>query len=314
MTAVLEVPATLDAAAFDLLVERASAGGERLLFDARRVRFADPYGMIGLLAIAEHLGREGHPAPVLQLPDSPDVTGYLARMGFVSAAEKVFDVHNLPRGRRPDGASVLLPITVVDSHHAVHEVVERVGAEKIQTILTDQLHFGRGDAVKFSMLLSEVAQNITEHADSPGWIAVQTYDWSRRPVGRRVAVIAVMDLGIGFRRSLERDQAPRFGDRWGDATALEQAFIHAVTRFRDPGRGQGLKNIRKNVGVWGGKVSIRSGTARISDVPEWDGGKPMETGLPDFPGAQIQIVLPARMPAAASAAPDPQATLRARPG
>jgi predicted nucleic acid-binding protein len=106
--------------------------------------------------------------------------------------------------------------------------------------------------------------------------------------------IAVMDLGIGFRGSLAREHAARYGDRWNDATALEAAFIHHVTRFRDPGRGQGLRQIRRSVSRWDGKVSIRSGTARIAAVPEWDDAAPLQIGLAPFPGAQIQILLPAR--------------------
>jgi hypothetical protein len=40
---------------------------------------------------------------------------------------------------------------------------------------------------------------------------------------------------------------------------------------------------------------MRSGTARIADVPEWDDTPPLEENLPFFPGAQIHIVLPARV-------------------
>jgi hypothetical protein len=128
-----------------------------------------------------------------------------------------------------------------------------------------------------------------------------------------VAVIAVMDLGLGFRGSLDREHAARFGERWGDATALEAAFIHGVTRFRDPGRGQGLKQIRKKVGRWGGKIAIRSGTARIADVPEWDDGVPMEKELASFPGAQILIVLPAKEAVAAPGAAATRPLVRPRP-
>lgn len=315
MTRVLEVPTTLDSEAFDALVADArAASADRFLIDARHVRFADPYGMIGLLAIGEHFGREGEAPPILQLPDSPDVTGYLARMGFISAAEKVFELHNLPRGPRGAGPTVLLPITVIDSHDAVHHVVDLVNADAIRTLISQQLGYSGPEAVKFSIMMSEVSQNIMEHADAPGWVAVQTYDWSRRRIGRKVAVIAVMDLGVGFRRTLERDFAAGFGDRWSDATALEQAFIHHRSRFRDPGRGQGLQRIRKHVGLWGGKVAIRSGTARIADVPDWDDGKPMETGLADFPGAQILIVLPAKVAAPPPEAAERRPALRARPG
>ena len=39
-------------------------------------------------------------------------------------------------------------------------------------------------------------------------------------------------------------------------------------------------------------MSIRSGTARISDVPDWDDAPPLQEGLSSFPGAHIQLLLP----------------------
>lgn len=299
MTRVITVPQTLNDDAFEALLAQLGGRGEKLLLDARHVRFADPYGMLGLLAIGEHL-REGGARPILHLPQSPAVMTYFTRMGFTRLAEQVFDVHDAPRGR-PGEAGVLLPITGIGSHEDVHGVVDELNDGRISKLLSDQLGYSPADAVGFSMLLSEVSQNIIEHADAPGWVAIQTYNWERHRLRRRVAIIAVMDLGVGFKGSLEREHAARFGDRWGDATALEAAFIHGTTRFRDPGRGQGLKQIRKKVGRWGGKIAIRSGTARIADVPEWDDSPPLEKELPHFPGAQIEIVLPAREPAAAPA-------------
>jgi hypothetical protein len=309
MTRVVTVPQTLDSDAVDALIREASAEGEgRLLFDARHVRFADPYGMVGLLAVGEHLAREG-PRPILHFPQSPEVAGYFTRMGFAAAAEEIFETHDAPRPRPGERSSVLLPVTVIHSHDDVHVVVEELNEQRISTLLSEQLGYSRIDGAKFSMLLSEVSQNIIEHADAPGWVGIQTYRrW--RKLDRRVVVIAVMDLGVGFRGSLEKEHAGRFADRWSDATALEAAFIHGVTRFRDPGRGQGLKQIRKSVGRWGGKIAIRSGTARIADIPEWDDGVPMETGLAPFPGTQILIVLPAREPA--PPAPPPAARPPAR--
>jgi hypothetical protein len=301
MTKVLAVPPTLDDAAFDSLIEQSAEAGddERVLIDGRHVRWADPYGMLGLLALGRHMAREGEPKPILQLPLDSKVSGYLARMGFVQAAEALFELHNAPRGRPATSESnVLLPITRISSHEDVHGVIDDLNEGRISTILAEQLGYSRSDAISFSMLLSEVSQNIIEHADAPGWVGIQTYNWAKR-LGRRVAVIAVMDLGVGFKGSLAREHSARFGDRWGDATALEAAFIHGVTRFRDPGRGQGLKQIRRKVGRWGGKIAIRSGTARIADIPDWDQAPPMETGLAQFPGAQILIVLPAKVPAAA---------------
>src|SRR2546428_180042 len=82
--------------------------------------------------------------------------------------------------------------------------------------------------------------------------------------------------GVGFRHSLESTQAKRFGDRWGDAAALEAALVQGVSRFRDPGRGQGLAGIRRYLARWDGKIAIRSGTARIAIVPRWDDDVPLK--------------------------------------
>ena len=68
-----------------------------------------------------------------------------------------------------------------------------------------------------------------------------------------------------------------------------------VSRYADPGRGQGLKGIRGYVYRFDGKLSVRSGTARIAMVPDWDDDPPREDGLSSFPGAQLQITIPKRV-------------------
>ncbi len=79
--------------------------------------------------------------------------------------------------------------------------------------------------------------------------------------------------------------------------ALEETMIKGVSRFRDPGRGQGLAGVKRFIGNWDGKFSVRSGTARMAILPEWDpGDEPMKEGLAPFPGAQVQITIPERMP------------------
>ena len=40
---------------------------------------------------------------------------------------------------------------------------------------------------------------------------------------------------------------------------------------------------------------MRSGTARIAIVPDWDDDVPLEENLPAFPGAQIQVTIPERV-------------------
>ena len=291
---VIDLPASLDFQTLDaLLAEVVGAGGEKVMFDGRHLRWVDPNGMVGLLA-AGSVGRDrSGEAPILELSGAGDVSSYLGRMGFFQAAQGIF-APGTPFPRRSPGESeVLLEVTPIMTNSDVHDVVDRV-QKRAGAILSNTLGYPQTAVVQFSVILSEVCQNILEHAEGPGWVAAQSYNWSKR-LGRHVVIISVVDLGRGFRGSLSDEHSARFADRWGDVTALEAAFIHGLTRFPDSGRGQGIQQIRKQVRRWDGLISIRSGTARIADVPEWFDAPPLEEGLSEFPGSQINIVLPERL-------------------
>ena len=289
---VIEIPRSLDYRNVEDIYEQAAGEDSGpVLFDARRLRWIDPNGMLLLLAAGQVAARSGT-APRISLPARQEVTGYLERMGFHHAAAGIFRSGAGTRRRPRSASDVLLEITPVTTNSDVHDVVDRVQA-RAGAILSTALRYPRSAVVQFSVILSEVCQNIVEHAEAPGWVAAQAYNWQKR-LGRHVAVIAVSDLGCGFRASLEAEHAARFGDRWGDATALEAAFLLGLTRFADTGRGQGIQQIRKQVGRWQGILSIRSGTVRIADTPDWSSRPPLEEGLTHFPGSQINIILPER--------------------
>ena len=110
-----------------------------------------------------------------------------------------------------------------------------------------------------------------------------------------MVVISVTDLGIGFKGSLSGEHSSKFGEEWDDTKALEAVFVHGLTRFPDMGRGQGIQQIRKQVRKWNGMVSVRSGTSRIIDVPHWFESDSLQEGLSNFPGTQINIVVPKRI-------------------
>lgn len=291
---VLPVPSSLDYRTVDALYSDMNTLGEqRVLVDLHRLRWVDPTGMLSLLAVGKVLASRSTEMPKLILPERSEVQGYLSRMGFFPEAHRFFEYDaELPR-RTSRASDVLLEITPVEENRDVHAVVDKV-QRRAGAILSHTLHYPTSAVVQFSVILSEVCQNIIEHAEAPGWVAAQVYNWAKR-LGREVLVISVTDLGRGFKGSLASEHAGRFGDRWGDATALEAAFIHGLTRFPDSGRGQGIQQIRRQVRKWDGILGVRSGSARISEVPDWDDAPPLESGLPEFPGAQIHIVLPARV-------------------
>ncbi|MEZ4417867.1 MAG: hypothetical protein R3E10_19080 [Gemmatimonadota bacterium] len=289
----IDVPGALDMKSVDDLFREVGTPSESSsLLDARHLRWIDPAGMLALLAVGRVLSDRQQGPVKLNLPESADVVGYLSRMGFFQQASQIFQMTDAPPSRRSARASdVLLEITSIAENQDVHEVVERVQS-RAGAILSKTLGYPTSSVVQFSVILSEVCQNILEHAEAPGWVAAQVYKWTKR-LGREVLVLSVVDVGRGFRGSLASEHAARFGDRWGDATALEAAFIHGLTRFPDSGRGQGIQQIRRQVRRWDGIIAVRSGTARIADVPNWDDSPPLEDELPPFPGAQISIVLPA---------------------
>ena len=288
---VFAVPAELDVQVVDRVLDVAGqTKTEQTLFDARHVRWIDPSGMIGLLVAGAVIKKRGGSAR-LQLPDNSDVVAYLKRMGFFREATGIFEILGRVTKRASGSSGVLLEVTPITANADVHAVIDDV-QKRAGRILASRLGYPATSVVQFSVILSEVCQNIVEHAEGPGWVAAQAYNWTKR-LGRYVVVLSVMDVGRGFRHSLNDEHAARYGDRWGDATALEAAFLHGLTRFPDSGRGQGIQQIRRQVQRWNGSITIRSGSARIAQVPEWDSAAPLVDGLEIFPGAQISIILPA---------------------
>jgi hypothetical protein len=294
MTAVVPVPQSLDDRSFEQVAAAyAAADGEaRVLIDAHATEWASPFGLVGLLCAGQALCERLGARPLLTVPAEKEVTHYWARTGFFREAEALFEIHGaVPKVRQPPENTVLLEVTPVRGAADVHRVVDGI-QERAAAILNAALGLEAKATIGFGMALSEACQNIVEHAGTVGWVAVHAYTWKRR-LGRRVVVIAVADAGMGFRRGLEPSLAATYGERWGDATALEAALIKGVSRFRDPGRGQGFRGIRKYLDRWQGKISIRSGTARIALSPAWDEDVVLRDGLAPFPGAQLQLVIPA---------------------
>jgi len=294
VTALVEVPVSFDDRAFEAFASALAAVPEtdRVLVDAHAAEWASPFGLVSLLCAGQALRERSGARPLLTVPADKDVAHYWARTGFFLEAEELFEIHGpVPKIRQPAESTVLLEVTPVRVAGDVHKVVDRI-QDRSAAILSGELGLEAKATLSFGMALSEACQNIVEHAGTGGWVAVHAYSWRRR-LGKRVVVIAVADPGVGFRRSLEPTQARRYGDRWGDGAALEAALIQGVSRFREPGRGQGFRGIRKYLDRWEGKISIRSGTARIAMIRDWDEDVPLREGLAPFPGAQLQLVIPA---------------------
>jgi hypothetical protein len=295
VTRVVEIPASFDDRSFEQFAASLAAGplSDKLLFDARGAQWASPYAFVTMLAAAQAVVDAKGPKPLFTAPEDANVAGYWAKAGFFAEAAELFEIHGkVPRRKADDGSEMLLPVTPIRASEDVHGVVDKIH-QKAATMLTKELGLEARAAMGFATTLSEACQNVVEHAGTVGWVAVHAFNYRKR-LGKRVVVIVVGDAGVGFRKSLEATQAKRIGERWGDGAALECALIQGISRFRDPGRGQGLQGIKRYLARWEGKISIRSGGAKLSIVPPWDDEAPLQERLPNFPGAQVQITIPAQ--------------------
>jgi hypothetical protein len=258
------------------------------ILELRDTTFIDPYGMIGLLELGEHSKSQGT-QKVLHLLESEEVIKYLERMDFFRFAERLF-------GFTPEGptipnkylrsmySDVLLEITPIVRSDDIHFIVGKV-RERSHSILTKHLRYDEHAINHFIVSLSEVCQNIIEHSECKGFVGIQKYHFQN--LNKNVVKIAVMDIGRGFRKSLSE----RFSLK-SDFEAIERGLLHGASRFVDKGRGHGLSAVRRFVKQWNGRLSIRSGTAKLSIIPDWAKGKAKEQNLLYFPGAQINIMLP----------------------
>lgn len=299
MTQFVAVPASLT----HLSVDQLAAGlppwppQDRLVIDAHATEWASPAGFVALLTLGQALADLALPKPDFTLPEADGVSSYWAKVGWIEHAEQYFRLLGKVSRRKADEVNrTIVPLTSIRNVADVHDVVGRL-TEHATDILKRELELEPSVVGGFGQSLSEACQNIVEHSGTSGWVAAHVYVYRRRLGGRKVAVIAVSDAGIGFRRSLDATQRQRFGDRWTDAQAIETALIQNVSRFRDPGRGQGFSGIKGYLSRWEGEISIRSGTGRVAIVPAWDDTPPRMEGLPFFPGSQVTIIIPGKEPA-----------------
>ncbi|MEW6669151.1 MAG: ATP-binding protein [Thermodesulfobacteriota bacterium] len=262
---------------------------ESVALDLREVSFIDPYGMVGLLELGKAHGT-GSERKTFYLPAAQQVLKYLERMDFFKYASGYFRLEpSSPQASekylRSPSSDVLLEITPIEKSDDIHFIVGKV-RDRAQAILATHLHYEERAINGFIVVLSEVCQNIIEHSATTGFVGIQKYYFQK--INKNVVQIAVMDSGIGFMKSLSE----RFAIK-DDLYALEMTLLHGVSRYADEGRGHGLAGLRRFAKEWGGKLSIRSGTAKLSILPEWAWGKERVRKLPPFPGAKVNILLPA---------------------
>ncbi len=237
--------------------------------DLAGVHFIDPYVIAGLAMAELSLER----SIVLLHPEAP-VLSYLRRMNFPYRENRtptqptqdeespilleLFRIHS-----RADGDTV--------ARQVLHSLQQRLG-------YTAKLAHTVFDA------LSEAFQNSLEHG---GWAPLVIMQVFRRqdPLHQRL-VLAVVDAGVGIPHSLR--QNPAYSEVRTDRQALQLALKQGVSGVAtDPTRGQGLWHLQQICQRYGGRLTVRSGTAQVFRGPD----KLLWFQTPPIPGTQLRLEL-----------------------
>ncbi len=294
MDAHIKLPSTLRSSLVERFLKESgvTSGNEvnEVVLDFDNVSFADPSGMVMLLEILRYLSSEGV-TPKIRCSEEKDVYSYMERMGFWAKAEDL-KLYSGPTSRHNERGhtDVLLEITEIRERKDVHRVLKRV-RRAAEEILLRHLHYDRDEVSRFMTSISEVCQNILEHSGDWGYVAIQKYRYERT-LGKNVVKMVVSDLGKGIKSTLGQEVREKIDAEWTDRVAIEEALYNSRSRFDDPGRGHGLTSVRTSADRWNGLLSIRSGTARVSMVPDWMNAPDVVESLPFFPGTQVVLMLP----------------------
>lgn len=176
---------------------------------------------------------------------------------------------------------VLLPVTAIETAQDIYTVIDAV---------RDKLALPSEQTNDLVVVISEIAQNIIEHSRSRGFIALGK--GQVRIKGRKTLDICVGDTGIGIGQSLENKLRQYEKDSL-DRVALYKTLFEGVSRYDDPGRGNGIVKTRGIVERHKGKLMLRSGRAKLwGSIASWQIERFMRKQLRFFPGTQVTIHFP----------------------
>ena len=252
---------------------------DRIQLDLSRLGFVDPYGMTLLCLVARYLSRQFWDIDCL-LPENSDVESYLTRM-------RVFDYlkdgASLPRepttGKPAVENESLIEVCEISAREDVEAVLANVEA-RVSSILEGELNYTVKEITWFKNVIAELCHNIVDHSGDRGYLAAQRY--TNHKLGRKFAMIAVSDLGMGIHNSL----AQRYDvTEWSHGKAITNAVKKTVSR--DTARGLGLYVVRKICDDCDGSLHIRSGDSRVY----FRGSSAKTYGSGAFPGSQVSITL-----------------------
>ena len=219
------------------------------MIDARRLDFAGPLELAGVVAMAHAAASDGR-GTIFRTADDPNVTGYLQRMDVIRRMppEAMID-GRLPAEQRMDLPSALLEVSPLAAGTG-DDIATKLGR-------LASAHFEAKTYGKVFAAMGELIDNAIDHGASGegAFVAAQVY--SGTTSGRRGLEVAICDTGVGVLAHLRRN--PKHADIPDSADALKQAFIPGVSGTTED-RGNGLSDLLSFLQFGGlARVHLRSG-------------------------------------------------------
>ena len=231
----------------DVRVSTAEEGS--LVLDARKLIFASPLDLAGIVALA-HAAAAEQASVALVLPQDPGVASYVQRMDVIRRMPAGTEIlGSLPPEQRTDCSGTLLEVSPL-SPSTTQDLVNRLGqlaAARFEPRVAALAFRGSG----------ELLDNAVSHGQSQrgAFISAQAYTGtkSRRPGFE----FAVCDTGIGVLAHLRRN--PSYRDIPDAPSALARAIQPGVTGTGEL-RGYGLADLLEITHGGGvGRLVLRSG-------------------------------------------------------
>ena len=232
--------------------------------DLRAVAWVDPVHLVSVAALAEAAQRDGLSFR-LRGPSEPQRARYAARMQLGTVVTALGGEHDLPDPPEPADAQTLVEVARLGAPIEMRRLAEHVHdrvAER-DTDLAHALHQG----------ISELGQNVFDHARSVGYVAAQT-------IPRRGELrFAVADPGVGLLATLTDQGAVT------DRAAIDMA-VAGVSRLGR--RGTGLPQTIGAVTRLGGYFYLASGAAATMITPK----RRVHSSGTDFRGTIVEGRVP----------------------
>jgi len=241
---------------------------ERVVVDFSDVSFLIPAAVVSLLAAVHRWRRDGKEVDFINF-ESCEAYQYLQRMNFFH--ECGLDLPEL--FQRRDAGGRFVPIhrfgrgVAGDSAELATDVAKCIAPELADS--DDPNESGFYDCIQYSV--SELANNVRQHAQSYGFISAQ-YTPSTD-----LARVAIADCGIGILQSFIESASPHYYNGMNDVASIRLALEPQISSKTHIGSAWGGEPINAGVGLTllrsiaeqaGGGVVLVSGCGYVSSAYE----------------------------------------------